>query len=189
MQSVRPEEEKDGENGYGGLGIGRGAAQLIGVYKLLPAAGIRSCSGRGNSERFFREAAPVASGTFSCTHRPWILAATPRQTMRGPGQVDRQSHALGCGGCGPGNAPFSAASRGAHRRRLLAVREMKKKLIVVGVLGVAVLFVAVYLWGPGTMPPGQQPLVTLSSANIGEFETVFDADAAAPRLVLLLSPT
>jgi len=66
---------------------------------------------------------------------------------------------------------------------------MKKKLIVVGVLGVAVLFVAVYLWGPGTMPPGQQPLVTLSSANIGEFETVFDADAAAPRLVLLLSPT
>lgn len=66
---------------------------------------------------------------------------------------------------------------------------MKKNLIVFGVVAVAVLFVAVYLWGPGTMPPGQPPLVTLSTANIGQFETVFDADVAAPRLVLLLSPT
>lgn len=66
---------------------------------------------------------------------------------------------------------------------------MKKKLIVFGVVAVAVLFLAVYLWRPGAMPPDQQPLVTLSTANIAEFENVFDADATVPRLVLLLSPT
>lgn len=66
---------------------------------------------------------------------------------------------------------------------------MRKKLIVLGVVGVALLLGASYLWGPGTVPAGQQPLVTLSSANVNAFETVFDADADMPRLVLLLSPT
>ena len=66
---------------------------------------------------------------------------------------------------------------------------MKKKLIVLSVVAMAVLLGAIYLWGPGTVPAGQQPLVTLSSENVNAFETAFDADADMPRLVLLLSPT
>ena len=66
---------------------------------------------------------------------------------------------------------------------------MKKKLIVLGVVAVVILLGAIYLWGPGTVPPGQQPLVTLSSASVSEFEAAFDANADTPRLVLLLSPT
>jgi hypothetical protein len=66
---------------------------------------------------------------------------------------------------------------------------MKKKLIVLGVVAAAVVLGAVYLWGPGTVPPGQQPLATLSPANAAAFEAAFDADADSPRLVLMLSPT
>lgn len=71
----------------------------------------------------------------------------------------------------------------------MAVAEMKKRLIILGVVAIVVLLAAIYLWGPGTVPPGQRPLVTLSSTSISEFEAAFDADADMPRLVLLLSPT
>jgi hypothetical protein len=66
---------------------------------------------------------------------------------------------------------------------------MKKRIAVLSVLAVAILFGATYLWAPGKVPAGQPPLATLSSANIGPFEAAFDADASAPRLVLLFSPT
>jgi len=67
---------------------------------------------------------------------------------------------------------------------------MKKKLIILGVMVAAVLLGAIYfLQGPGTVPAGQQPLTTLTSANVGAFESAFDADANLPRLVLVLSPT
>ena len=67
---------------------------------------------------------------------------------------------------------------------------MKRKgLIGVAVTAVLVLLAAAYLWGPGSAPRGQQPVVTLSEGNFGEFEKAFDSDADLPRLVLLLSPT
>ena len=67
---------------------------------------------------------------------------------------------------------------------------MKKRgLIGVGVGAVLLLLAAVYLWGPGSAPHGQDPVVTLSEGNLGEFEKAFDANADVPRLVLLLSPT
>lgn len=66
---------------------------------------------------------------------------------------------------------------------------MRKRLIILAVVTIAVLLAATYLWGPGAVPPGQQPLVTLSPANVAQFESAFDADAAVPHLVLLLSPT
>jgi hypothetical protein len=67
---------------------------------------------------------------------------------------------------------------------------MKKKLITFGVvLGVVLLAAIYFLQGPGTVPAGQQPLTTLTSANAGAFEGAFDADADSPRVVLLLSPT
>ena len=67
---------------------------------------------------------------------------------------------------------------------------MKRKwLIGVAVTVVLVLLAVAYLWGPGSAPRGQEPVVTLSEGNVGEFERAFDADTGVPRLVLLLSPT
>jgi hypothetical protein len=66
---------------------------------------------------------------------------------------------------------------------------MKKKLMVTVVVVVAVVLVAFYLRTPGRVPAGQQPLVTLSSSNVGQFESAFDDRADIPRLVLMFSPT
>jgi hypothetical protein len=67
---------------------------------------------------------------------------------------------------------------------------MKRRwLIGVAVIAVLVLLAAAYLWGPGSAPRGQDPVVTLSEGNLGEFEKAFDAETDVPRLVLLLSPT
>jgi hypothetical protein len=65
----------------------------------------------------------------------------------------------------------------------------KKRLIGVAVAAVLVLLADAYLWGPGSAPRGQAPVVTLSEGNFREFEKAFDAEADVPRLVLLLSPT
>ena len=65
----------------------------------------------------------------------------------------------------------------------------RKRLIGVAVPAVLVLLAAVYLWGPGSAPCDQDPVVTLSEENLGEFEKEFDAETDVPRLVLLLSPT
>jgi len=64
-----------------------------------------------------------------------------------------------------------------------------KRAIVLAVAAVLVLVGVRYLWGPSSVPPDQEPLITLSSANFSEFERAFDADTDIPRLVLLLSPT
>jgi hypothetical protein len=67
---------------------------------------------------------------------------------------------------------------------------MKRKWLVgVAVTAVVLLLSAAYLWGPGSAPYGQAPVVTLSEGNSEEFEKAFDSGAEAPRLVLLLSPT
>jgi hypothetical protein len=67
---------------------------------------------------------------------------------------------------------------------------MKRKwLIGVAVAAVFVLFAAAYLWGPGSAPYGQAPVVTLSEGNLEEFEKAFDGETSVARLVLLLSPT
>ena len=65
----------------------------------------------------------------------------------------------------------------------------RNRLIGVGVMAVLVLVAVAYLWGPGSAPRGQDPVVTLSKGNLGEFEKTFDIDTDVPRLVLLLSPT
>jgi hypothetical protein len=65
----------------------------------------------------------------------------------------------------------------------------KKRIIGVAVATVLLLLTAVYLWAPGSAPRGQEPVVTLSEGNLGEFEKEFDAETDVPRLVLLLSPS
>ena len=66
---------------------------------------------------------------------------------------------------------------------------MKKRAIVLAMIAVVLLLAVVYLWGPSSVPPGQDPLVALSNANFSDFENAFDGDLDTPRLVLLLSPT
>lgn len=66
---------------------------------------------------------------------------------------------------------------------------MGKRTVFLVAAAIVVLLLAVYLWGPSSVPAGQEPLLTLSSANFSQFENAFDRDADVPRLVLLLSPT
>lgn len=66
---------------------------------------------------------------------------------------------------------------------------MSKRTVFLVAAAIVVLLLAMYLWGPSSVPAGQQPLLTLSSANFSQFENAFDRDADVPRLVLLLSPT
>ncbi len=65
----------------------------------------------------------------------------------------------------------------------------KKRINCIAVAAVVVLLAVAYLWGPGSAPPGQEPVVTLSEGNFEEFGKAFDAEMDVPRLVLLLSPT
>ena len=66
---------------------------------------------------------------------------------------------------------------------------MKKAVILVAAITVLLGLAAAYLWGPPSVPAGQEPLTVLSNANLAEFASAFDRDAEVPRLVLLLSPT
>jgi hypothetical protein len=66
---------------------------------------------------------------------------------------------------------------------------MKKRAVIVAIVAVALLLAGVYLWGPSSVPRGQEPLTVLSTANLSEFATAFDASSDVPRMVLLLSPT
>jgi hypothetical protein len=66
---------------------------------------------------------------------------------------------------------------------------MKRRAAVLTLIAILVLLATAYLWGPSSVPQGQKPLLALSNANFGDFESAFDADPDAPRLVLLLSPT
>jgi hypothetical protein len=66
---------------------------------------------------------------------------------------------------------------------------MKKRAVIVGVIAFVLLVAALYLWGPSSVPRGQEQLVTLSDTTFADFENAFDTDPNVPRLVLLLSPT
>jgi hypothetical protein len=66
---------------------------------------------------------------------------------------------------------------------------VKGKAVAVGLLVAAVIAGAEYLWVGSAVPPGQEPLATLTQSNFAEFENSFDKSADGPRLVLLLSPT
>jgi hypothetical protein len=63
----------------------------------------------------------------------------------------------------------------------------KKRVVLLAVIAVVLVLAVVY--GPSSVPPGQEPLVALSTRNLSDFENAFDRDVDAPRLVLLLSPT
>jgi len=66
---------------------------------------------------------------------------------------------------------------------------MKKRAVIGTVIALVLLLAVLYLWGPSSVPPGQEPLTVLSNADLREFAAAFDGDADFPRMVLLLSPT
>jgi hypothetical protein len=66
---------------------------------------------------------------------------------------------------------------------------MKKSAVLVAVIAFVLFLAVVYLWGPSSAPPGQEPLTVLSDPDLREFAASFDRDADVPRMVLLLSPT
>jgi hypothetical protein len=65
----------------------------------------------------------------------------------------------------------------------------KRTAAVVVALVAFMVFAWVYLWGPSKTPPTQKPLLTLTTADLNEFEAAFDEATDGQRLVLLLSPT
>jgi hypothetical protein len=65
----------------------------------------------------------------------------------------------------------------------------RKVAIRLAICVVLLLAIAFYLRRPSAAPAGQEPLLTLSSANISDFQKWFDAQADDLRLILLLSPT
>jgi len=77
-----------------------------------------------------------------------------------PGPHDWEHTSVGGPYCGVGNDSVSAGDCRIHRRQVL--RKMKRRLTGVAVAAVLALLAAAYLWGPGSAPRGQEPVVTLS---------------------------
>jgi hypothetical protein len=95
--------------------------------------------------------------------------------MLHPGPYDWKRPALDSPYCGVGNDSASAGNRSVHCGQVF--RKMRKKqLIGDEVATVLVLLAGAYLWGPGSAPRGQEPVVTLSEGSPREFEKAFDAE-------------
>jgi hypothetical protein len=75
-------------------------------------------------------------------------------------------------------------------RGLVAHAEMRKTFLLLG-LAVAVLLgaYAYSLFAPRHTPPGQPPLVQLSSGELSPVIAAFNEAADRTRLLVLLSPT
>jgi hypothetical protein len=66
---------------------------------------------------------------------------------------------------------------------------VKGKFVAITFLVAAMAAGTAYLWVGSAVPPGQEPLATLTQSDFREFENSFDKPADGRRLVLLLSPT
>jgi hypothetical protein len=67
---------------------------------------------------------------------------------------------------------------------------MKKALIILAVLIVAVAGVAIwYARQPRRTPRGQPALESITSATLSDFQEAFNRSPSSVRMVLLLSPT
>ena len=156
--------------------------------QLLSATWLRCGAGSRSGKCVLHNATSMALRSVRCAARPGILAAASRQTMLDSGTHVRERVALDGPCCRVGNDSVSTGNRSIHSRQVF--RKMKRKpLIGVVVTAVLLLLGVRYLWGPGSAPRGQVPMLTLSQTNFGEFEKAFDANTDVPRLVLLLSPT
>lgn len=156
---------------------------------MLLAAGICSSSGDGGGQHAFRDFAAVAAGDIRGAARSRFLAAAEGQAVCGEAELlERGIVVVGAGARG-GHDFVSARDCRLPGRSICGVCEVKGKPVAVSLLVAAVIAGAAYLWVGSAVPPGQEPLATLTQSNFAEFENSFDKSVDGPRLVLLLSPT
>jgi hypothetical protein len=67
--------------------------------------------------------------------------------------------------------------------------QRKTLLLVALILALAAALAGIYFSRLSRTPAGQERLTKLTAENFSDFQSGFDAAAAGPRLVLLLSPT
>lgn len=65
---------------------------------------------------------------------------------------------------------------------------MTKRVLFV-VLAAGMLGIAYWLYGGGSTPKGQAPLVRFSSGDLTPLKTAFNASASSTRILVMLSPT
>lgn len=66
---------------------------------------------------------------------------------------------------------------------------MKRKHIIVAILALALFGALVYFYSGSRVPPGQQPLRSLTAQNLPEIKDSFNAAKNDIRVLMLLSPT
>jgi hypothetical protein len=66
---------------------------------------------------------------------------------------------------------------------------MTRRRAILLVLALLVGAAGWYFYAGSSTPEGQPPLAHLSAGNLSEFRSAFNAAAAGPRLLILLSPT
>lgn len=66
---------------------------------------------------------------------------------------------------------------------------MKPKYILVGVVGVVLIGLMIYLYGGSKTPSGQVPLERLTTQNVADVKNAFNAAQHEVRMLLFLSPT
>jgi len=186
----KPGSGDSSETRNGGLGFVGSDCEFRRNNQLLPAYRFRCGFGGWCCKCLFHNASPLAVGGLDRPDRARILATASCKTMRGPGKNAWQCSAMGCRCGGFEHDPASSRNRGVDcRPARWGMETVKRRAIFVAAAAAVVLLAIAYLWGPSSVPAGQEPLVTLSDANWGEFATAFDADPNVPRMVLLLSPT
>jgi len=104
-------------------------------------------------------------------------------------QMDRECPSLGFGRCGLGNDSLSSADGQLARGFVNAGRSMKRTLSVIGVIALILVAAALYLRVPGSAPPNQEALVTLTPASITHVAAAVDARRDRARVDVELSAT
>jgi hypothetical protein len=66
---------------------------------------------------------------------------------------------------------------------------MKKAIAVLGVVTLAAILIFLYRVSQATVPEGQPELVRVSPSAVVELRKAFNRASAAPRVLVLLSPT
>ena len=66
---------------------------------------------------------------------------------------------------------------------------MKRRYVFGAVVAALLIAAALYLYGGGQTPAGQQRLLNITAQNVGEIRSAFNAANGDARVLLLLSPT
>ncbi|HEX4807923.1 MAG TPA: hypothetical protein VH325_03285 [Bryobacteraceae bacterium] len=66
---------------------------------------------------------------------------------------------------------------------------MRRKSILASIAALVVIGALVYFYGGSQVPSGQPPLARLTTQNLSQIETAFNAATTDVRLLVLLSPT